>query len=546
MVIHGLAGLFLVSGCGGSGSGANGSTDISEGAWEDIPLMSTTDLLVRASLDLRGIRPSEEEIVRIEEDEAAFSELVEEFLHHENFPLRVMDLFSEPFRTRFEAYPVTAADFGLEDEAEFVSAVGDEPLQILARIAAEDLPYTEIVTGNWSMANEVLGVAWPVDYPEGETGWQVVSYTDERPAAGVLATSTFYWRYPTTESNENRGRANAVSRIFLCNDYLEMPIDFSDDLDFSDDSAVSDALRTDPACMGCHSSLDPLASYFYGFWTWIDGSVMDATLYHPERELLWQNYSGLAPQYYGQPGTSLEDLGQQIAGDNRFIRCAVETVFEGLLRRDAMIEDEDHLVAHREVFLEDLTLRSLFRTLMHDSWYQAGDTDEDGAVSRKLVTVDQLSSQIEDLTGFRWTDNGFGMLQTDRDGLRTLAGGTDAQTVFRNATIPNATLLLVQERLAEAAAAHSIDTELLQSADERRLFTKIDFTETYDSDLDAVVSQIQELHLRVFGDRVSPDGQEVEANLELWGDLFELTNEPHMAWAGLLTALLRDPEILLY
>ena len=61
-----------------------------------------------------------------------------------------------------------------------------------------------------------------------------------------------------------------------------------------------------------------------------------------------------------------------------------------------------------------------------------------------------------------------------------------------------------------------------------------------------MVEQIRSLHLRLFGNHIDPDGPEVEANLGLWQDLYEvsLTNED--AWSGLLTVLLRDPDFLFY
>ena len=38
-----------------------------------------------------------------------------------------------------------------------VEAVGQEPLGILEKVAVDDLRYTELVTGDWTMANETLG-----------------------------------------------------------------------------------------------------------------------------------------------------------------------------------------------------------------------------------------------------------------------------------------------------------------------------------------------------------------------------------------------------
>jgi hypothetical protein len=529
------------------GSGAGGSDDGGSGD-EALPRMSDRRLLNRLSLDLRGVRPTVEEIERLEADPAEIDALMEEFLYDERFHLRVMDLFSEVYRTRSEGYVISAIDFGLDDDAAFLEALGDEPLQILGYIADNDLPYTDLVTADWTMANEVLGQAWPVDYPAGETGWQRVEYTDGRPGAGVISSSSMWWRYTTTESNENRGRANAISRILLCNDYLSRPIEFAGGLDISDQDALQNALKTNDACIACHVTLDPLSSYFYGFWSLLDGSVVDATIYHPERELFWQQYSQVAPGYYGDnAGGTLEELGYSIAGDARFPSCAVEQAYSLLMSREIDLEDTDHLNRHREAFLQRLTVRDLFRSVVSDELYQAGDTDADGAVPTKLATADLLATQVFDLTGFDWRTNGFSMLGTDRDGLRTLAGGTDGQTVTRHSEVANPTMVLVQERVAEAASAYAVENERQQDPAERRLFTALDdLSETASDDPEAFVAQVQALHLALFGARVDADGPEVEANRALWEELYAADGEPAAAWTGLLTALMRDPDFILY
>jgi hypothetical protein len=177
--------------------------------------------------------------------------------------------------------------------------------------------------------------------------------------------------------------------------------------------------------------------------------------------------------------------------------------------------------------------------------YRAGSTDEAGYVPKKMVTPDLLASQVEDLTGFRWTQGGWDLMKSDMVGFRTLAGGADGYYVTENADSANATILLVQERLAEAAAAYVVDEDSA-NRDEARLFTEIDFSETPDTNRDAMVRQIQALHLRIFGRTVAADSAEVEANLALWSDLMEVERDTTMAWTGVLSALLRDPDFLIY
>jgi hypothetical protein len=504
--------------------------------------------LFRVSLDLRGVRPSLQEIEAIEADPAAYKTLVEAYLFDERFPERVRSLYSEVFLSRQDAYTVSAADHGLSSEDEFLFArsVGDETLRIMSTIAQEDLPYTELVVGDWTMANETLATVWPTDYPEGGTGWQKVHYTDARPAAGVLSTNSMWWRYMSTTSNANRGKANAISKILLCNDYLSKSVEFDRNVNLLDQDALNDALRTNPGCVACHHSLDPLASFLWGTYYYDYDSPMDLRSYHPERENLWEDYTGVEPSYYGDSGHTLSDLGQMIAADPRFIECATERVYSLLTHRDATVEDADRLTAYREVFLgSDLKLRSLFRAVVNDPDYRATEVSDGPMATRKMVSSDMLGAQLEDLTGFVFTNDGVPMLETDDGGLRTLAGGIDGQNVTKPAREPMTTLVLVQERLAQAAASYVVEHDR-DHPDEARLFTEITFHETPKNGESQMRAQLQRLHLRLFGRRVAADGPEVEANLELWEDLYDVSLTVEDAWAGVLTVLLRDPDFLFY
>jgi hypothetical protein len=510
--------------------------------------LSPTDQLTRASLDLRGVRPAIAEIERVEADPLALETLIDEYMVDPRFGARVADLFSEVFLTRTESYLVSFEGYGVEDisQASLLRSIGDEPLQMIAHVASNDRPLTDLVTADYTMGNEVLARLWPIDYPEGGTGWQEVHYIDGRPAAGLLASNSLWWRYQSTDSNANRGRANAVSRLFLCHDYLTRPIEFDRNVNLLDEEAINDALRTNPGCVNCHASLDPLAAYFFGF-TYYEFTGGELSEYHPERERNWTQFLGTPPAYYGEPGDDLSDLGRQIASDHRFPECVVQHTTQLLLRRDVTAEDMDSLTRHREALLQgEMKLRPLLKSVLLSDEYRAAADDTPRGVPLKLVTPNLLLSQVHDLTGFDWqTVDGWSLLESDAMGFLTLAGGADGTYVVKNATSPNSTLLLVQERLAEAASDFVVASDAADRAN-ARLFTEIDFTETPETGRDAMVAQIQRLHLLLFGDRVAADGPEVEANLSLWSELHEVEPDPARAWTGLLSALLRDPSFLLY
>ena len=135
------------------------------------------------------------------------------------------------------------------------------------------MPWTTIVTAEYTMANQVLGSIFPVEYnQDSDQEWQPVSYVDGRPMAGVLSSNALWWRFGSTNTNANRMRANVASTILLCNNYLNRPISFERDSNLLEESAVQEAISNDPACVNCHRTLDPLAAHFFGFWNVVPDS----------------------------------------------------------------------------------------------------------------------------------------------------------------------------------------------------------------------------------------------------------------------------------
>jgi hypothetical protein len=337
-----------------------------------------------------------------------------------------------------------------------------------------------------------------------------------------------------------------VSRILLCEDYLGKPIAFDRSVNLLDQGAVNDALRTNEGCVACHATLDPLASYLWGFYYFNYDSRDDTTYYHPEREQYWESTSGVSPGYYGVPGYDLPDLGAQIASDPRLPQCIVQQSFELFLQREAGLADTQTLSDLREVFLAGgLRLRPLFAAVLRTDGYRGAPSEDPGLASRKLLSSDQLGTALEDLTGYRFTFYGYDMLQTDAYGLRTLAGGVDGVYSTRPARQPTATMALVQERVAQGAASYVVAHDR-DAPHEARLFTQVSLAATPDGDPAGFVAQLQLLHLRLFGHRIAADGPEVEANLALWRELYAAEGTPDAAWSDLLATLLRDPSFLLY
>ena len=467
------------------------------------------------------------------------------------------DIFHVDTRTFYADFGRYAPEDSPFDYVRWLISIGEEPLRIVQKVAEDDLPWTDVVTADWTMANEQLAVFYPVDYPAGETGWKQVSWTDERPPGGVLVTNGWHNRYISQGVNYHRRRANEVSRSLLCDNYLGRPIEFSREDGITDEESTQNATQTKAACVACHVSLDPLASHFWGF-EWQSYGIYDQFRYHVSKERYWEEETGVPPSYYGRPSNGLIDLGHHIAADPRFSSCTVEQMMGFLFQEETTLASTETFNHHREAFLASgMRMKALIRSLVSDPIYRAAFDNTEVSTAR-LITDDMLRTSIQELTGYELRNEGiFG----DQDILarpewRTVAGGLNGITVRSRSPYISMPMVLLHEQLSQAAATYAAFTELDLPVEERTLFVHVDFTETPDSHPDAFAEQVQYLLHAVLAEKVDVDAERVTDLVALWSALYD-TQGTHWtvddeeeqrvsAWAGVLTAILRDPTFLVY
>jgi hypothetical protein len=521
-----------------------------------LEMLDPREQLVRLSMDLRGYRPSGEELDAIEAHPELYDQYVDRYVSSPEFLDRMMEIFNLAFQTRTGDRYYNAEDLGLEgiDEQAVARAVGDEPLQLIRHIIENDLPYSEVVTAPYTMTNEVLSAWWGINYPEGSQGWIASDYTDGRPQSGVLSQNTFWHKYPSMGGNANRHRANAISRVLLCDDFLSRPIVLDR---LAIDKLTQDpenAIRTTDTCQSCHSSLDPLAGNLFGFFREDpdEDEFGDGRIYRPENELAWKHYSGRAPAWYGTPTSGLQELGEQIAGDPRFVDCAVQTVFEGLTQRHKTDEDWKELQGYRATFeLAGLNIRSLVKDIVRSETYRARAVHGDTALEQRLTTIKlatpaQLASAMERITGYAWTFGGSSLADNAR-GLGVLAGGIDSRTVRNPADSPSLGMALVQERLAQSAAhavvTHDFDSE---RADAPRLLTLVSEADRPETSRAAFEDQMRALYDVALGLKLDSAATEPAELIELWSNVYSVSASSKTAWTAVVSAVLCDPRIVLY
>lgn len=519
----------------------------------DVETLDARGQLIRLSVDLRGVHPTEAELQAIESNPALYDEFVDRYLEDPRFVERVKEIFNLRYLTRNGDAYYDPAEAGLAlSETTVADAVAEEPLALLGYIVENDLPFTEMVLADYTMANAITAAMWGIDLSEDSDGWVKGTYKDGRPMAGLLSMQTIWERYPSMGGNANRHRANAVARMLLCDDYLTRPIVLN--------RAAVDQLTIDPedaiqgeTCQSCHSTLDPLSAHFFGFYhTEEPMDLKEGRTYQPENEQVWREYSGKEPGYFGIPTGGLRELAVALADDPRMHQCAVQTVFEGLNQRTLTDDDWTEFQYFTERFESNgLKLKDLVRDMVTTDYYKAASVRDD-ALDERLSTVKtaspaQLASIFEGITGYRWSFSGRDGLTTNDIGLPVLAGGIDSNTVKVPAYEPGVGLVFVQERLAQAAAAtvaaHDLDPD---RTDDAALLAYVTINDTPESNAEAFDAQIRYLYLKATGRPLAADATEPAALTAMWKEVYSVSGSAEDAWAAVLSGVLRDPEILFY
>lgn len=496
------------------------------------PLLSPTEWVTRASLDLRGVRPSAAELAAATDPTAA-AELVDGFLEDARFGSRMAWLYNDVLHTAvwfdnslYRYFPEMTPEAG--------RAAGFAPLAMVEHIAATDQPWSALVTARELPHNDVVASFFGVAGTGSGDAWVLAPPADGRPMAGILSSPTLWLAYDGDRTNFNRRRANEVARIFLCADFLARDVTFEFNLSPEALSDLERAVQTEPACGSCHAVLDPMAAFFGGF---VERSANEPThqlvQYSPWTAEWYRGWA--APAYFGRPGTDLADLGAYLAADPRYSRCAVENFAQGLLSRP--VDSARELEAWHTDFAEGgLTVRALVRSIVHSDAYRSAD--------RRLLTTEQIATSVAELVGWSPTEEEDLTELVWEAEYRLLGGGTDDAAILVRNPEPNVGQLVLMTWVARRVVVPTLTVEAGRAAEDRRLFTVVDPTDRSASDTD-VRAQLAVLHTRMLSRPVDATSDEVDALVALF-DSAGGTSDPSSAWEVVLHALLRHPHAVLY
>ena len=173
--------------------------------------------------------------------------------------------------------------------------VARAPLELIAHVAENDLPYTEVMTADYVMANRMAKETYTgtgtLDHPEDVHDFRPTQITDyithqagyqaqfvpniglrilaagdgqdtAIPHAGVLNTLVFLKRYPTTATNRNRARSRWTYYHFLGVDIENAASRTTDPAALAD---TNNPTMKNANCTVCHTVLDPAAGAFQNY-----------------------------------------------------------------------------------------------------------------------------------------------------------------------------------------------------------------------------------------------------------------------------------------
>lgn len=445
---------------------ASGSSD--EGSfWDGVTLLSPELTLRKASIILTGGLPAESLSNWVGEDEARLRRAILSIMDGDGFhdflirgandkllTLKFED-FSDYFSAgaqRFPNYDNHWLDLFVEGDYELAGPFQDKvskataraPLELVAHVIENELPYTEILTAEYTMVNPTTNFIFESgvefedenDFFEFKPGtindlmyqgdcivteeaiplihpW-IIEECDkvDYPHAGILNDPMWLNRYPSTATNRNRARSRWTYYYFLDFD-IEKSAGRTQDPEALADT--NNPTLNNPNCTVCHQTLDPVAGAYQNYgdegwyrdkWGGLD-SLPDTYKWDEDTPYMegdtWYR-TMLAPGFEGVEApsndNSIQWLAEQIVKDERFGTASVKFWWPAILSSNPMdIPNENSSSAYETAFAEqsgfisglatDLAshwnIKETMADIIMSPWFRAFEADTD-AIGRLAET----------------------------------------------------------------------------------------------------------------------------------------------------------------
>ena len=393
--------------------------------------------------------------------------------------------------------------------------------------------------------------------------------------AGILTTSAFLLRYPSSPTNYNRKRARFTYKYFMDFDIMKT----APRIDASAVDLNDYPTRRNMQCTVCHAQIDPLAGAYQNQ----DECGYEATTYYRTGAKSGEcnNATGwVIADHMFSPGVgpgeaniipevdrprALELLGAHIAGQPTFARSIVTHIYTGLIGRpllaapadvtipgyialDAAYTAEQAEIARLATLLqmEGLRIKPLVREIVKSVAFRAADADAGsrlelgGLGGGALTPAEVLDRKVEATTGIRWRRHlwavprttGYQRLGThdgttdayllQREQLKTLYGGMDGSFdgVKVRQRLPSTLTAAIVEHMALEVSCEASARDFDRPAAQRRLFPLVESSvipngNMGDASQAPIIANIRHLHERFLGERLAANDPEIGATYAL-------------------------------
>ncbi len=546
--------------------------------FEGVELLDEVATLRKASLSILGRLPTveEEQLVR-EGGFEALDSVLDQMMTDEVFYDRLIEIYNDHFLTD-RYYPDTRAlelvaslndggdgddgtpvypnvfwfdtlpeEQAAEAEGHANRGIARQSLELIAHVVRNNLPYTEILTADYTMVNPYSARSYGVD-PDFTTGAPdefVPVQIPGIPHAGVLTNTIFMVRFPTTATNRNRHRARMLYQFFLATDVLrlgERPIDATGE-------NILNPTMNNPACTVCHTVIDPVAGALQN-WDEVGRYNPPADGWYPEMRQPGYGEEVMPPD---ENARGTQWLAEQIINDPRFAIAPIHIMFKGLsgqdpLREPSDVDDEFFVQKIRafdvqskvfqgiaDQFVEDgWNLKTVVKEIIKSPYYRAanaGELTEERAAelgevgTGRLLTPEQLHRKVEAITGQPWRNQDTNYLLSTNE-YKIFYGGIDSDEVTTRITEPNGIMANVAKRMANEMACWTVAADFTKAPTDRLMFPHVEIGfEPEDENgfeiegsASAIRANIQYMHQRMLGEFLDLNDPEIDRTFQLFVD----------------------------
>lgn len=421
-------------------------------------------------------------------------------------------VFNQKFQTIDPTTQLEKSDYVYGDAV--LNEVAEAPLELIAHVVQNNLPYTDVITAPYTMVGEKTAEIYKTGLtpsagtfvpainrgqhistgPRAQPKYDWASSQEiEIPHAGVLSEPAFLQQYPTTATNRNRARARWTYQHFLGVDIENSAARTIDAAALADNDNPT---LNNPACTVCHTRLDPLAGAFQHFGergtfhdqpkglNALDDGYRRSKLYKTGDT--WyrdMRLPGFEQALTSDPLNSLHQAAEFIAKDPRFAAGTVKFWWPALFGEPVL--DDNLSSAQYDAKLTALNhfadfftannfaLKPLLVEMLMSEWFRGKAPSAEATESpatytggKRLLTPEELYNKTLDLTGVADAN----LLK----GFRLSFGGIDSVSATKRQRDLSHIMLRVVERHALSKSCTIVATEFNKPKEERKLFTLVE------------------------------------------------------------------------